>query len=309
MPVKILVCDPIDAEGVQKLRDEGFEVDVKPSIVKEELEKTIPEYDAIVVRSRTKVSRHIIGRGKRLKAIGRAGAGLDNIDLEAAEEKRVAVLNTPEALADSVAELTIGLILALAHKISLADRSMKDGKWLKRELRGSLLKRKTLGLIGLGNIGMRVAEIAKEIGMKILITKRTPPSAELLRTLDAELVPLEELLRRSDVVSVHVPLTEETHGMIGAGQISLMKPGAFLVNTSRGRIVDGDALLHALKSGKLGGAGLDVYECEPPKNLRLVRLPNVLCTPHIGAQTHEAQKAASVMIAEKLIQFFRDYKT
>jgi len=309
MTVKILVCDPIDAEGVQKLRDEGFEVNAKPSIVKEELEKTIPEYDAIVVRSRTKVSRHIIERGKRLKAIGRAGAGLDNIDLEAAQEKRVAVLNTPEALADSVAELTIGLILALARKISLADRSMKDGKWLKRELRGSLLKRKTLGLIGLGNIGMRVAEIAKEIGMKILITKRTPPSAELLRTLDAELVPLEELLRRSDVVSVHVPLTEETHGMIGAGQISLMKPGAFLVNTSRGRIVDGDALLHALKSGKLGGAGLDVYECEPPKNLELVKLPNVLCTPHIGAQTHEAQKAASVMIAEKLIQFFRDYKT
>lgn len=309
MTVKILVCDPIDAEGVQKLRDEGFEVDVKPSIVKEELEKTISEYDAVVVRSRTKVSRDIIEHGKRLKAIGRAGAGLDNIDLEAAEEKRVAVLNTPEALADSVAELTIGLILTLARKISFADHSMKDGKWLKRELRGSLLKRKTLGLIGLGNIGMRVAEIVKDIGMKILITKRTPPSAELLRTLDAELVPLEELLRRSDVVSVHVPLTDETDGMIGAGQIGLMKPGALLVNTSRGRIVDGDALLEALKSGKLGGAGLDVYECEPPKNLELVRLPNVLCTPHIGAQTHEAQKATSVMIAEKLIQFFRDHMT
>ncbi len=294
--------------GVQKLKDEGFQVDIKPSIVKEELEKIIPEYDAIVVRSRTKVSRHIIERGKRLKVIGRAGAGLDNIDLEAAQENRVPVLNTPKALADSVAELTIGLILALARKISLADRSMKDGKWLKRELRGSLLKRKTLGLIGLGNIGMRVAEIAKDIGMKMLITKRTSPTAELLRILDAKLVPLEKLLRRSDVVSVHVPLTEETDGMIGAREINLMKPGALLVNTSRGRIVDEDALLHALKSGKLGGAGLDVYECEPPKNLELVRLPNVLCTPHIGAQTHEAQKAASVMIAEKLIQFFRGYK-
>ncbi len=309
MPVKILVCDPIDAEGVQKLRDKGFKVDIKPSIDKEEVEKIILEYDAIVVRSRTKVSREIIERGKRLKAIGRAGAGLDNIDLEAAEEKRVAVLNTPEALADSVAELTIGLILALARKISLADRSMKDGKWLKRELRGSLLKRKTLGLIGLGNIGMRVAEIAKEIGMKILITKRTPLSAEVLRTLDAELVPLEELLRRSDVVSIHVPLTEETDRMIGAREVSLMKPGAFLVNTSRGRIVDANALLDALKSGKLGGAALDVYECEPPRNLELVRLPNVLCTPHIGAQTYEAQKAASVMVAEKLIQFFGDYMT
>ena len=309
MPVKILVCDPIDAEGVQKLRDKGFKVDIKPSIDKEEVEKIILEYDAIVVRSRTKVSREIIERGKRLKAIGRAGAGLDNIDLEAAEEKRVAVLNTPEALADSVAELTIGLILALARKISLADRSMRNGKWLKRELRGLLLKRKTLGLIGLGNIGMRVAEIAKEIGMKILITKRTPLSAEVLRTLDAELVPLEELLRRSDVVSIHVPLTEETDRMIGAREVSLMKPGAFLVNTSRGRIVDANALLDALKSGKLGGAALDVYECEPPRNLELVRLPNVLCTPHIGAQTYEAQKAASVMVAEKLIQFFGDYMT
>lgn len=306
MPVKILVCDPIDVEGVQKLRDKGFKVDIKPSIDKEEVEKIILEYDAIVVRSRTKVSREIIERGKRLKAIGRAGAGLDNIDLEAAEEKRVAVLNTPEALADSVAELTIGLILALARKISLADRSMKDGKWLKRELRGSLLKRKTLGLIGLGNIGMRVAEIAKAIGMKILITKRTPPAEELLGALDAEFVPLEELLRRSDVVSVHVPLTEETDRMISAREVSVMKPGTFLVNTSRGRIVDGNALLVALKSGKLGGAALDVYECEPPKNLELVRLPNVLCTPHIGAQTYEAQKAASIMIAEKLIQFFRE---
>jgi len=309
MLVKILVCDPIDVEGVQKLRDKGFKVDIKPSIVKEELEKIILEYDAIVVRSRTKVSRDIIERGKRLKAIGRAGAGLDNIDLEAAEEKRVAVLNTPEALAGSVAELTIGLILALARKISLADRSMKDGKWLKRELRGLLLKRKTLGLIGLGNIGVRVAEIARAIGMKILITKRTPPAGELLGALDAEFVPLEELLRRSDVVSVHVPLTEETDRMISAREVSLMKPRALLVNTSRGRIVDGDALLDALKSGKLGGAALDVYECEPPRNLELVRLPNVLCTPHIGAQTHEAQKAASVMIAEKLIQFFRDYMT
>ncbi|MDH5363527.1 MAG: NAD(P)-binding domain-containing protein, partial [Aigarchaeota archaeon] len=247
MSVKILVCDPIDAEGVQKLRDEGFEVVTKPSIVKDELEKIIPEYDALVVRSRTKVSRDIIERGKRLKAIARAGAGLDNIDLEAAEKKSITVLNTPEALADSVAELTIGLILTLARKISLADCSMKDGKWLKVELRGLLLKGKTLGLIGLGNIGTRVARITGEIGMKILITKRMPPSAELLRTLNAEFVPLEELLRRSDIVSIHVPLTQETDRMIGAREVSLMKDGGLLVNTSRGRIVDEDALLGALK--------------------------------------------------------------
>lgn len=309
MSVKILVCDPIDAEGVQKLRGQGFQVDIKPSIVKEELEKIIPGYDALVVRSRTKVSQEIIERGKRLKAIGRVGAGLDNIDLDAAEEKSVAVLNTPEALADSVAEMTIGLILAAARKISVADCSVKNGKWLKTELTGRLLKGKTLGLIGLGNIGKRVAEIAKEIGMKILVTKRTPPGAKLLRALNAEFVPLEDLLRRSDIVSVHVPLTQETDRMIGGREVSLMKPGALLVNTSRGRIIDEDALLDALKSGNLGGAALDVYESEPPKNQKLVRLPNVLCTPHIGAQTHEAQKAASVMVAEKLIQFLRDFAT
>lgn len=309
MTVKVLVCDPIDIEGIQRLRSEGFDVDVKPLIVKEELADIVLEYDALIVRSRTKVSRDIIERGKRLKVIGRAGAGLDNIDLEAAEQEKVAVLNTPEALADSVAELTIGLMLALTRRISLADSSMKNGKWLKRELKGSLLKGKTLGLIGLGNIGTRVAEIAKEIGMTILITKRRAPSAELLRTLDAEFVPMEELLRRSDIVSVHVPLTEDTDRMICAREINFMKDGALLVNTSRGRIVDEDALLDGLRSGQLGGAALDVYESEPPRNLELVSLPNVVCTPHIGAQTDEAQKAASVMIAEKIIRFFRDLPT
>ncbi len=309
MPVKVLVCDPIDIEGVQRLRHEGFQVDVKPSIDKKDLQKIVPEYDALVVRSRTKVLRDVVDRGKQLKVICRAGAGLDNIDLESAKKSKVAVLNTPEALADSVAELTIGLMLALARKISLADSSMKNGKWLKEELKGLLLKGKTLGLIGLGNIGTRVAEIAKDMGMRILVTKRTPPSNELLETLDAGFVPLQELLRRSDIVSIHVPLTEETDRMIGPREIDFMKEGAFLVNTSRGRIVDEEALLDALESGRLGGAALDVYESEPPENLELVRLPNVVCTPHIGAQTEDAQKAASVMIAEKIIRFFRGFSS
>jgi D-3-phosphoglycerate dehydrogenase len=309
MPIRVLICDPLDAEGVEKLKHKGFEVDVKPSIAREDLEKIVSEYDVLVVRSRTKVTRDIIERGRRLKAIGRAGTGLDNIDLEAAEMKGVTVLNTPEAPADSVAELTIGFMLALARKIAFADCSMKEGRWLKNELNGSLLKGKTLGLIGLGNVGTRVAKIAKEIGMHILITKRTPPSPEQLEALKAEFVPLEELLRRSDIVSVHVPLTQETVRMIGVREVSLMKDGALLVNTSRGNIVDEDALREALKSGKLGGAALDVYEFEPLRNLELVRLPNVVCTPHIGAQTKEAQKAASILIAEKIIRFFEDQPT
>ena len=306
MSVKILVCDPIDVEGSDRLRQEGFEVDIKSSIEQAELEKVIKDYDVLVVRSRTKVTKQLIEKGSRLKVVGRVGAGVDNIDIEAAKKRGVTVLNTPEAPADSVAELTIGLMLALARSIAYADCSMKEGKWTKKELEGTLLNGKTLGLIGLGNIGTKVAKVAKAFGMKILVTKRTPPSQEVLVMLEAEYVPLGELLRRSDIVSVHVPLTEQTSNMIGVEEFSLMKKGAILINTSRGSIVDEDALLKALKSGKLGGAGLDVYCAEPPLNLELVRLPNVVCTPHIGAQTEEAQKAASVLLAEKICRFFKE---
>ena len=305
MSVRILVCDPIDVEGVEKLRREGFEVDVKSSIKQAELEKVVAGYNALVVRSRTKVTKQLLEKGGRLKVVGRVGSGVDNIDSKAAEKRGIAVLNTPEAPSDSVAELTIGLILAIARRISFADRSMKDGKWAKKELKGSLLNSKTLGLIGLGNIGAKVAKIAKALGMKIVVFKRTPPSRELLELLEAEFVPLDELLRRSDVVSVHVPLTAQTAGMIGEKELSLVKKGAILINTSRGGIVDEDALLKALKSGRLGGAGLDVFCVEPSNNLELIQLSNVVCTPHIGAQTKEAQKAASVLLAEKIIQFFR----
>ena len=304
MPVKILVCDPIDSEGIEKLRKAGFYVNLMPSITEETLEEIVQEYDVLIVRGRTKVTRDIIERGKHLKVIARAGSGIDNIDLRAAEERGVAVLNTTEAAADSVAELTIGLMIALARKIVLADSSMKNGRWLKKELKGQLLKGKKLGLIGLGNIGLRVAKIARTIGMKILITKRNPPSPELLRSLEAEFLPLDELLRQSDIVSIHIPLTEETRHMIGAEEISKMKDGAFLINTARGSIVNEDALLGALKSGKLGGAALDVYTVEPPENWELMKLPNVVCTPHIGAQTVEAQKKASIILAEKIILFF-----
>jgi D-3-phosphoglycerate dehydrogenase len=305
MSVRILVCDPIDVEGVEKLRREGFKVDIKYSIEQKELEKVVSSYDVLVVRSRTKVTKQLMEKGGRLKVVGRVGTGVDNIDSEFAKKRGIAILNTPEAPSDSVAELTVGLMLAIARRISSADRSMKDGRWAKKELEGSLLNGKTLGLIGLGNIGAKVAKIAKAFGMKILVFKRTPPSQELLKMLEAEFVQLGELLRRSDFVSVHVPLTTQTTSMIGEKELSFMKKGAILVNTSRGGIVDENALLKALKSGRLGGAGLDVFCIEPSKNLELIQLPNVVCTPHIGAQTEEAQKAASVLLAEKIFQFFR----
>jgi len=306
LKMKILVCDPVHEDGIEKLQQAGFAVDIDSTITPEELVKTVSDYDALIVRSRTKVTKEIIAAGGgRLKVVGRAGVGLDNIDLKAAEKKGVRVLCAPEVASNAVAELTVGLIISLARSIPQADRSMKEGKWSKKQLVGLELRDATLGVIGLGNIGGIVAKIAKELGMKILITKRTPPAPELLRELEAEFVPLNELLQRSDVVTIHVPLTPETRHMIGAHEIQLMKKGAFLVNTSRGAVVDGKALLNALTSGRLGGAALDVYEIEPPKDLSLIELPNVICTPHIGGQTERTQRIAAVSIAEKIINAFK----
>ena len=300
--VKILVCDRIDPEGIEKLREAGF--DVKFLTRREMLKEEIRECNVLIVRSRTKVTRDLIERGRCLKLIARAGSGLDNIDLKAAEERGIAVVNALEAPADSVAELTIGLMIALARKITFADASMKRGEWLKKELKGFLLKGKKLGLIGLGNIGLRVARIAKAMGMKILVTKRSPPSPQLLEELGADFLSLDELLRQSDIISLHVPLTEETKHMIDVEEINKMKNGVFLINTARGEVVNEKAILNALKTGKLGGVALDVYGTEPPKNLELIKHPNVICTPHIGAQTVEAQKEASLIIADKIIRFF-----
>jgi len=298
---KILVCDPIHEDGIERLKQAGFEVKVEPTISAKQLETIVADYDALIVRSRTQVTKEIIQAGKRLKVIGRAGTGLDNIDIATAEKKGILVLNTPEAPAEAVAELTIGLILSLARNIPLADHSLKEGKWLKKQLIGWELKGKTLGIIGLGNVGEKSAKIAKAFGMKIFISKRTPPPIKLLKELKAEFVSLNNLLQRSDIVTVHIPLTPQTHHMIGEKEIALMKDRAFLINTSRGAIIDEKALLKALISGKLKGAALDVFEVEPPNNLALIRLPQVVCTAHIGAQTEEAQREASVLIAEKII--------
>jgi D-3-phosphoglycerate dehydrogenase len=299
--IRILVCDAISDEGVQKLRKVGFRVDVKLSITPDELKKAVANYEVLIVRGRTQVSREILEAGTRLMAVGRAGAGLDNIDVDLAKKKRLKILNTPEAPAEAVAELAFGLMLSLARHIPYADRAIKEGKWIKKELIGWELCGKTLGMIGLGNIGERVARMAKAFGMKILITKRTPPDPALLKELEAEFVPLKDLLMRSDVVTIHVPYTPQTHHMISENEFSFMKKGAYLINTSRGAIINERALLEALQSGRLSGAALDVFEAEPPVDWTLVRLPNVVCTLHIGAQTEEAQKAASMLLAEKII--------
>ncbi|HYB92565.1 MAG TPA: hydroxyacid dehydrogenase, partial [archaeon] len=260
----------------------------------------IASYDALIVRSRTKVTEEIIEEGKNLKVVGRAGTGLDNIDVEAAKKRGIDVLNTAEAPAESVAELTIGLMLSLVRQISQADQAMKAGKWIKKELVGSMLKGKTLGIVGFGRIGSHLALIAKAIGMNILVSDPYV-DRHIIEKIGARYVPLEQLLKEADVVTVHVPLNPETRYMIGEKQFQIMKKGSCIINTSRGAIVDEKALLKALQTGKLTGAALDVFEVEPPTDMSLVEMPNVICTPHVGAQTKEAQDLASVMIAEKVI--------
>jgi D-3-phosphoglycerate dehydrogenase len=298
------VCDDIDNEGIQKLRKAGFTVDVKPQITHEELGTSVGSYDALIVRGRTRVTKDIIETGLKLRVIGRAGVGLDNIDTEAAQQRGLTILNTLEATAEAAAELTLGLMLSIVRNIAQADCAMKDKRWTKNEMMGRELKGKTLGIIGLGNIGERVARLGKAFGMRILVNKRTSPDPALMTELQAEFVHLPNLLTNSDVVTIHVPYTPQTHHMIGERELSLMKNGSYLVNTSRGAIVEQEALLKALKSGRLGGVALDVYENEPPVDWTLMKLPNIVCTPHIGAQTVEAQKAASVLLAEKIISAF-----
>ncbi|MEM3361303.1 MAG: phosphoserine phosphatase SerB [Candidatus Bathyarchaeia archaeon] len=302
---RVLICDPIDKEGVKLFQMSGFEVLNKPGIAYEELKKEVANCDVLIVRSRTKVTKEIIDAGKNLKVVARAGAGVDNIDVEYAEKKGIKVICASDAVANSVAELTIGLILSLARQIPRADREMKNGKWIKNELEGWELRGKTLGIIGFGRIGQRVAQLAKAFGMRILVYDLNQPSENSLNELGAQLVSLEKLLSDSDVITLHVPLTNQTYHMIGKDEMERMKDGVYIVNTSRGLVVDEEALFEALKTGKIAGAALDVYEKEPPNSCLVVKLQNVVCTPHIGAQTVEAQKDASIDIASKIIQLFK----
>ena len=300
---RILICDPIHEDGVEMLRKAGFEVDMKLSATECELVKAVSRYDAIIVRSRTKVTAQILEAGKRLRVVARSGVGLDNIDLEAAERRGVEVVNSPEASSNAVAELALGMMLSLARKIAEADTSMKRGEWAKDWLTGIELRGTTLGIIGFGRIGRALAEKAANLGMRVLTLNRDVDKiSRKLKRGDLEAVAFEELLSASDFVSLHVPLRPETKNLIGGEQLRAMKEGAYLINTSRGGIIDEEALKVALVNGKLAGAALDVYEPEPPADTSLTGLANVVCTPHIGASSWESQRANSIIVAEKLIR-------
>ena len=294
---RVLVCDPIHDDGVKILREAGYIVYLRISITASELAEAVGDFDAIVVRSRTKVTPHVLEAGKRLKAVARAGVGLDNIDLIAAKRLGIRVVNSPEAPSNAVAELVLGLMLSLARRIPEADDSMKKGKWIKKQLTGIELKGKTLGIIGFGRIGYQLAKKAGALEMRVLTARRSRGEEA-----GADAVDLDELLGSSDFVTVHVPLLPQTKHMIGTEEINAMKDGAYLINVARGGVIDEEALKKALVSGKLAGAALDVYEEEPPGDLSLTGLQNVVSLPHIGAATVEAQRANSTVVAEKLIK-------
>jgi D-3-phosphoglycerate dehydrogenase len=307
MSIKILVCDPIHQDGILMLRNAGFEVEENSALSADQLMKRIAEFDGVVVRGKTKVTAAVLIAGVKLKAVARSGVGLDNIDLETARKKSIKVISTPAAPTTSVAELTIGLILSLLRKISYADRAMKQDKWPKSELMGSELKSKTLGVVGAaGRIGSEVARIAVHgFGSKVL-GYDVIDFAERARQIGFKpIANLSDMLKESDIATIHVPYLPVTHHLISEKVISEMKNGALLINASRGDVVDGQALLKGLKSGKLGGAGLDVFHKEPPVDdweKELVGLQNVVCTAHIGAQTVECQRLESTQVAEQLVQ-------
>jgi D-3-phosphoglycerate dehydrogenase len=310
MTARILVCDPLHPDGVAMLRKAGFEVVENFTLSPDELVKRIPEFDAVVVRGRTKITAEVINAGAKLRAVARSGVGLDNIDQETARRKSIQVISTPAAPTTSVAELAIGLMLSVLRKIAYADRAMKDGRWVKAELMGNELRGKTIGVVGAaGRIGIEVARIAVQGFGALVIGYDVIDFTERARQLGIRVATqLPDLLRESDIVTVHVPYLKATHHLIDEKALDSMKKGSILINTSRGDIVDGEALLRLLKSGKLSAAGLDVFHKEPPVDeweKELTQLPTVVCTTHIGAQTAECQRLESTLVAEQLVQALR----
>ncbi|MCC7511017.1 MAG: hypothetical protein DYG87_03180 [Anaerolineae bacterium CFX3] len=301
----ILITDGLDASAQAVLR--SCSVDDRTGIAADELVKIIADYDALIVRGRTKATASLLEAATRLKVIGRAGVGVDNIDLAAAKSRGVTVVNAPVSTTLAVAELTFSLLLALAREIPRADASMKQGQWLKKELEGAELYGKTLGILGMGHIGSEVARRARAFGMNVLGYDPLLTPDEI-RGRVAEPVDRDELLARSDFVSLHLPLLPETRGMFNAEQFARMKDGARIVCAARGGIIDEAALLAAIEAGKIAGAALDVFASEPPGATDLVKHPRVIATPHVGAQTAEAQSRAAEDIAHEVLAALRGEK-
>lgn len=301
--MRVLITDPVSDRAIQTMRDAGLEVDVKTGLTPEQLLEAVKGYDVMVVRSATKVTDKVVDAMDQMKLIVRGGVGLDNIDREAARKKGIEVTNTPEASSISVAELGIGHMLSLCRHIPRGTSGLKEGKWEKKQLKGCEVFNKTLGLIGIGRIGKEVAKRAIGLGMNVLAYD---PYVKSVEEIDVKLVSLDELLSRSDFISLHLPRTDETTHMLGKAQFDKMKDGVRIVNCARGGIVDEDALYEALKSGKVAGAAIDVFEKEPATENKLFTLDNVIGTPHIGASTSEGQGRVGEAVAQKITNWAKN---
>lgn len=299
--MKILICDKTEKEYIEQMRAAGLTVDVRDDITPEELPNVLPDYDGLVVRSRTKVRQPLIDVCPNLKVIVRGGAGLDTIDHEYARSRGIVVMNTPLANSASVAELAIGYMLMLARSLYRATATMKAEKWDKKSFSGDEIGGKTLGLIGVGNIGKETARRALALDMNVIAYDLYVKEADGI-----QMVTLDELLAQADYISLHLPKNKESANMIGAEQFAKMKDGVRIVNCARGGIINEDALYEALTNGKVAGAALDVFVEEPPTDWKLLKLDNVIGAPHIGAATKEAQARVGAEVAQKLIEFARN---
>jgi D-3-phosphoglycerate dehydrogenase len=303
--LKILICDGMDESGLRILRsDEGIEADMPEGLSASEIKKILPEYDAMVVRSRTKVNADLIEGARRLKVVGRAGTGVDNIDVEAASERGILVMNTPGANSMAAAEHTLAMMLALARHIPQATDSMRHGHWEKKKFVGTELFHQTLGVVGLGRIGSIVADRALAMKMRLLVyDPHIVP--EMAAVLGAEYVSLDELLAASDFITVHTPLTDETRSILNSKTLAKTKPGVRIINCARGGLIDEEALLEFLRKGHVAGAALDVFQKEPPAGSPLLDMPNVILTPHLGASSEQAQENVSLAIASQILDYLQ----
>ena len=301
----VLICDQVNPILKEILEKNGLKVNYEPEITPEQLAEKIGNYEVVVVRSRTKIVKELVEKADKCQIIARVGVGLDNIDQDSAKAKNIKVINAVEGAITAVAELVVGLMLSMAREIPRADREIRNGNWIKKELMGSELKGKYLGIVGLGNIGKRLGRIARALNMNIIGYDVVPIDEEFSKEVGLMKADLDTLLSSSDYVSLHVPLLDSTKHMINAEKLKTMKKTARIINTSRGGVIDEDALYNALKAGNLAGAALDVFEAEPATGNNLTSLPNFISTPHMGAQTKEAQSLAANVIAEKIIQILR----
>ena len=301
----VLICDQVNPILKEILEKNGLKVTYEPEITTEQIAEKIGNFNVVVVRGRTKLVKELIEKADNCQIIARVGVGLDNIDEDAAKVKNIRVINAVEGAITAVAELVVGLMLSMAREIPRADREIRNGNWIKKEMMGSELKGKYLGIIGLGNIGKRLGRLARALNMNIIGYDIVPINEEFSKEVGLMKADLDTLLASSDYVSLHVPLLDSTKHLINAEKLRLMKKTAHIVNTSRGGVIDEGALYNALKDGNLESAALDVFEIEPATGNKLTNLPNFIATPHIGAQTKEAQSLAANVIAEKIIQILR----